>query len=123
MAHFNTATLEVRDLNKDMAISVMKKGLRGSRFTYSLDKNLPRTYVEFLEHAYKYIHVDEGATDQHQTEEKDQKKKQKKSRVPTESSRPTTNKEASFYRWSLKSNNYGSRYDSYTFFLLFVRRS
>ena len=41
MAHFNAATLEVKNLNEDMAISTMKKDLRGSRFTYSLDKNHP----------------------------------------------------------------------------------
>ena len=63
VVRFNKATLEVKDLNEDMTISAMKRGLRGSRFTYSLDKTLPRTYVELLEHVYKYIHVDEGASD------------------------------------------------------------
>ena len=50
MAHFNTATLKVWDLNKDMAISTMKKSLRASRFIYSLDKILPQTYTELSEH-------------------------------------------------------------------------
>ena len=63
VARFNTATLEVRDLNEDMAISAMKRGLRASRFTYSLDKTLPRTYAELLERAYKYMRTDEGASD------------------------------------------------------------
>ena len=62
--------LEVRDLNEDMAISAMKRGLRGSRFMYSLDKILPRTYAELLERAYKYVHADEGASDRRLTERK-----------------------------------------------------
>ena len=63
MARFNTATLEVRDLSEDMAISIMKRGLRGSKFTYSLDKTLLWIYFELLECAYKYIHVDKATSD------------------------------------------------------------
>ena len=70
MARFNSATLEIRDLNKDMAISVMKRDLRGFRFTYSLNKTLLLTYAELLECIYKYIRMNEGASDWHQTEEK-----------------------------------------------------
>ena len=72
MARFNAATLEIRDLNKDMIISIIKRGLRGSRFTYSLDKTLLRTYVELLEHAYKYIREDEATSDRCQIDEKGQ---------------------------------------------------
>ena len=75
-----------------MAISVMKRGLRGSKFFYSLDKTLLRIYAKLLEHAYKYIRIDEGASDWRQTEEKGQKKKQKKNEAPTEPSRSITNK-------------------------------
>ena len=56
----------------------MKRSLRGSRFTHSLDKTLLRTYAELLEHAYKYIRTDEAASDRRQTDKKSQKKKQKK---------------------------------------------
>ena len=113
MVRFNMATLEVWDFNENMAISAMKRSLRGSRFTYSLDKTLLWTYAELLEHAYKYIHMDEAASDRCQTDEKDHKKKQKKSEVLTESSRPTINKRASPQRRSPKPNNY-DRYDSCT---------
>ena len=75
MAHFNVVTLEVRDLNEDMAILIMKRGLKESRFTYSLNKTLSQIYTELLKHAYKYIRMDEGASDRRQIEEKDQKKK------------------------------------------------
>ena len=74
MGRFNAATLEVKDLNENMAISAIKRGLRGSRFTYSLDKTLPRTYAKLLERAYKYMHADEGASDRRQIEGKSQKK-------------------------------------------------
>ena len=70
VARFNVAMLEVRDLNENMAIAAMKKGLRGSRFTYSLDKTLPRTYAELLKRAYKYMRTDEGVSDRCQTEGK-----------------------------------------------------
>ena len=92
MARFNVTTLEVRDLNEDMAISAMKRELRGSQFTYSLDKTLPRTYAELLECAYKYMHADEGASDRCLTEGMGQKEKWKKNRTPAEPSRPLTDK-------------------------------
>ena len=95
-----------------MAISAMKKGMKGSRFTYSLDKILLRTYAELLERMYKYIRMDEATSDQCQIDEKGQKKKQKKSEAPTESSRSTVNKRAS-PRWQSLKSNYG-RYDFYT---------
>ena len=88
----------------------MKRGLRGSIFTYSLDKTLPQIYTELLECAYKYIHVDEGASDRRQIDGRSQKKKQKKSEALTESSRLTINKQASPQWRSPKPNSYG-RYD------------
>ncbi|XP_073099142.1 uncharacterized protein [Elaeis guineensis] len=75
VARCNVVTLKVRDLNEDMAILIIKRGLRRSRFTYSLDKTLPKIYAELLECAYKYIRMDEDASDRCQTERKDQKKK------------------------------------------------
>ena len=78
MARFNAATLEVKDLNEDMAISTMKRNLRRSRFIYSLDKTLFQIYAELLEHVYKYIRTDEATSDRRQTEDKGQKKKNRR---------------------------------------------
>ena len=78
VVRFNAAMLEVRDLNEDMAISTIKRDLRMSRFTYSLDKTLLQIYAKLLECAYKYIRMDEDAFDRCQTEEKDKKKSKKK---------------------------------------------
>ena len=75
MVRFNAITLEVKDLNEDMAILAMKRGLRGSRFTYSLDKNHPWTYAELLECVYKHIHVGEATSNWRQAEGKDQKER------------------------------------------------
>ena len=61
MARFNAATLEITDLNEVVAMSAFKKGLKQSRFTYSLDKTFPKTYPELLARASKYIRADEGA--------------------------------------------------------------
>ena len=63
MAHFNATTLEVKDLNKPMAITIMKPGLCSSKFTYSLDKTLLRIYADLLECIQKYIFTEKGATD------------------------------------------------------------
>ena len=112
MVRFNAATLEIKDLNEDMAISIMKRDLRESRLTYSLDKTLSRTYAELLKRTYKYMHADEGASDQRQTEGKNQKKKQKKSGAPVESSRPPSNKRVSPQQRSPRPTY--NRYDSYT---------
>nr|XP_019702910.1 uncharacterized protein LOC109505143 [Elaeis guineensis] len=90
VARFNAATLEVRGLNEDMAVSAMKRGLRSSRFTYSLDKTLPRTYAELLERAYKYMRADEGASDRRLAEPRGPKEKRRKGREPAEPSRPPT---------------------------------
>ena len=95
VARFNAAILEVRDLNEDMTMSAIKRGLRGFRFTYSLDKTLLLIYAELLKRAYKYIRMDEVASDRHQEDKKGQKKKQKKSEAPIESNWPTINKRAS----------------------------
>nr|XP_010906742.1 uncharacterized protein LOC105033577 [Elaeis guineensis] len=70
MAHFNAATFEIKDLNKDMAISAMKRGLKESRFIYSLDMTFLQIYAELLERAYKYIHANEDASDRCQTKGK-----------------------------------------------------
>ena len=103
-----------------MAISAMKRGLRGSRFTYSLDKTLPRTYVELLERAYKYMRVDEGASDRCLTEAKGPKEKRRKGRDPAGPSRPPTDGRVSPSRRNQKSPRRQTprpthpRYDSYT---------
>ncbi|XP_073117756.1 uncharacterized protein [Elaeis guineensis] len=120
VVQFNTATLEVRDLNEDMAISAMKRRLRESRFTYSLDKTLPRTYAELLERAYKYMRADEGSSDRRSTEFKGLKEKRRKGRDPAEPSRPSTDGRVSPPRRNQKSPRRRTpkptrpRYDSYT---------
>ena len=75
VARFNTATLEITDLNEYVAMSALKKGLKQSRFTYSLDKTFTKTYSELLARASKYIRADEGATSQRETEGKKEVKK------------------------------------------------
>ena len=120
VARFNAATLEVRDLNEDMAVSAMKRGLRSSRFTYSLDKTLPRTYAELLERAYKYMRADEGASDRRLVEPRGPKEKRRKGREPAEPSRPPAGSRLSPPRQIQKSprrqtpRSVRPRYDSYT---------
>ena len=48
LARFKAATLEVDHLDDLVAMSALKRGLRISRLTYSLDKNPARSYAEVL---------------------------------------------------------------------------
>ena len=48
IAQFKVATLEVDHLDDLVAMSALKRSLRISRLTYSLDKNLARSYAEVL---------------------------------------------------------------------------
>lgn len=61
VAHFNTATLKVQDLNESVALLAMKKGLQSSIFTFFLDKKFSKTYLELLERMHKYALAEEGA--------------------------------------------------------------
>lgn len=51
VAYFNTATLEMLNLNKFVAMLAMKKKLRLSRLTFFLNKKFPQSYSELLAHA------------------------------------------------------------------------
>ena len=103
-----------------MAVSAMKRGLRASRFTYSLDKILLRTYAELLERAYKYMRADEGASDRRLAEPKGPKEKWRKGQDPAVPSRPPTDGRVSPPRRDQRSPRRRSprptrpRYDSYT---------
>ena len=94
VACFNTATLEVKDLDEATAITTMKRGLWNSRFIYSLDKMLPQSYVKLLKRAQKYNRIEEAATNRRQFEGKGPKKKARKGGVFGELSRIRTEKEA-----------------------------
>lgn len=54
VAHFNAATLEVKNLNESIMMSVLKRGLRNGCLTFSLDKNFLGSYAELLECATEY---------------------------------------------------------------------
>lgn len=58
MAHFNAATLEVKDFNKSVTISALKWGLRSDRLNF-LDKNFSRNYADLVVRTTKCAHVEE----------------------------------------------------------------
>lgn len=68
VVRFNAAMLEVHDLNKFVALSIMKKGLQSSKFIFSLNKKSSKTYSKLLARAQKYTLVEEGATSRCQAE-------------------------------------------------------
>lgn len=61
MTWFKVATLEIYNLDKSVAMLVMKRGLRPFKFTCLLDKIYYKSYLELLVHTQKYILIEEGA--------------------------------------------------------------
>ena len=60
ITRFKTAALEIYSLDEPVAMLALKRGLKTSRLTYSLDKKPPRTYSELLLRAHKYIRAEEA---------------------------------------------------------------
>ena len=54
---FNTATLEVSDLDPMVTMSAMKGGLKPSRFLFSLEKQFPASFAEMLSWVEKYANA------------------------------------------------------------------
>ena len=75
IARFKAATLEVDHLDDLVAMSALKRGLRISRLTYSLDKNPARSYAKVLIRVEKYIRTDEGASSRRKAETKSSNEK------------------------------------------------
>ena len=82
---FNTATLEVSDLDPMVAMSAMKGGLKPSRFFFSPKKRFPSSFIEMLSRAEKYANAEEAmsarslATPQSDKKEKEKIKREKPS--------------------------------------------
>lgn len=77
LVRFNAATLKIYDLNQDVAMMIVIQGLHSSWFTYSQNKMTPRSYSKLLAWTQKYIHADEGATTQRESEGKKALKKKR----------------------------------------------
>ena len=57
--HFNSATLEISNLNEHVAMPALQKGLKSSRFTFFLDTRFLQSYTELLAIAQKYAAAEE----------------------------------------------------------------
>lgn len=62
IVQFKLAILEIYNLDESVAMLAMKRGLRSSRFIYSLDKTYLKSYSKLLIHAQKYIHAKEATS-------------------------------------------------------------
>lgn len=71
VAQFKVTMLEIYHLDESVAMLGLKKGLRTSRFTYSLDKTYPKSYLEMMT---RMQNMDEGALTQQETNGKTKKK-------------------------------------------------
>ena len=59
MTHFNTIILEVKDFNKSITISALKRGLRSYHLIFFLNKNFRKNYEALLDRIQKYAHAKE----------------------------------------------------------------
>lgn len=58
MAHFNAATLEVKDFNEYITILTLKWELWNGQLSFFLNKNFLRNYANLLVHAEKYAQAE-----------------------------------------------------------------
>lgn len=68
VARFNAATLQVQNLNKVVAMSTLKKGLRNSYHTLPRQEFLS-SYVNLLSQVRKYAQAEEATSMRRQTSE------------------------------------------------------
>ena len=59
LAHFNTLALEIRDLNKGIAVHQLIARLQTGHFSLSLAKKLATSLADLLIHSEKYINAEE----------------------------------------------------------------
>ena len=60
IVRFNTATLEVTDLDQMVAMSAMKGILKPSIFLFNLEKKFSTSFSKMLSRAKKYANVEEA---------------------------------------------------------------
>lgn len=90
VARFKSAILEIYDLDEHVAMLASKRGLRSSKFTYSIYKTYPRSYLELLTCAQKYIWVEEVVVVQQETDGKPRRKKPWEDPSNNQVEKPTT---------------------------------
>lgn len=81
MAYFKVVALEMQNLNEEVTLSAIKKGLQSSRFIFSLDK-FPTSYSELIVRAHKYACPKDGAATRCQVEGKLAPKKKNREDIP-----------------------------------------
>ena len=96
ITRFNTATLEVTDLDQMVAMSTMKGALKPFRFLFSLDKKFSTSFFEKLSHAEKYANAEEaflarkasapGPSDKEKEKEREKDKRKRKEPPSNDSS-------------------------------------
>ncbi|KAG1326718.1 putative Retrotransposon gag protein [Cocos nucifera] len=57
---FNTAALEVRDLDQSVAMAALKSGLQKNDLLFSLEKKHPRDFADMLARAESYVRAEEA---------------------------------------------------------------
>ena len=80
ISRFNTATLEISDLDQTVAMTTMKGGLKTSRFLFSLEKRFPADYAEMLARAEKYANAEEAMAARKDTSSSRPEKREKRKR-------------------------------------------
>ena len=58
--HFNTAALEVRNLDQSVAMAALKSGLQKNDLLFSQEKKYPKDFTDLLARVEGYVRVEEA---------------------------------------------------------------
>ncbi|XP_057975319.1 uncharacterized protein LOC131162731 [Malania oleifera] len=111
MHHFNTATLEIRNLDIGVALAALTMALQPGSFLYSLGKKSPMDMGELMVRAQKYINLEEMMDTRGSHIEQ---KRKNSSRETGESYRSAKRHETSALHASPKMRGQHNKFSTYT---------
>ncbi|XP_057950965.1 uncharacterized protein LOC131145799 [Malania oleifera] len=111
MHHFNTATLEIRNLDMWVALAALTTALQPGSFLYSLGKKPPVDMGELMIRAEKYINLEEMMDTRGNRLER---KRRNNGRESGDVYRPTKRHETSALQTSQKSRGQHNKFSTYT---------
>ena len=80
VACFNAATLEVKNFDEIVAMSILKRRVWSNRLIFSLNKNFSDTYNEMLDQMWKYAQTEKEEAITKQTNKNKNKNEKKQPR-------------------------------------------
>ncbi|XP_057969536.1 uncharacterized protein LOC131158686 [Malania oleifera] len=111
MHRFNTATLDIRNLDMGVALAALTTALQPKSILYSLGKKLPANIGELMARAQKYINLEEMMDTRGNHIKLKRKGNNRETREP---SRPTKRQDTSTLHTNSKTRGDSSKFSTYT---------